>query len=136
MAGLERVCVGVLSPDVGVYAGAPRLVSHDAPQEAHRGQVAVRSFGPRAFSIADPLARQLLRLVLGTAVRLADERLTTIAIPEDLKKFADVEKDVVLVGQGDYIEIWAPQLWSTQETRLRDAESNSSRFAALQIATR
>jgi MraZ protein len=92
--------------------------------------------GATAFSIADPLARQLLRLFLGTAVRLAGEPLTTIAIPEDLKKFAGLEKDVVLVGQGDYIEIWAPGLWSTQETQLRDAEANSSRFAALQVATR
>jgi MraZ protein len=89
-----------------------------------------------AFSIADPIARQLLRLILGTAVKLQGERLTTISIPEDLKEFAALKADVVLVGQGDYIEIWAPELWNAQETQLRDAEANSSRFAALSVATR
>ena len=89
-----------------------------------------------ALSIADPLARQLLQLFLGSAVKLQGERLTTVFVPEDLKEFAALKADVVLVGQGDYIEIWAPELWSAQETQLRDAEANSSRFAALAVATR
>ena len=105
-----------------------QILTADAFKQIYRGAT--------SFSIADPLARQLLRLFLGTAVRLAGEPLSTISIPDDLKQFAGLEKEAVLVGQGDYIEIWAPELWSTQETRIRDAEANSSRFAALQVATR
>ena len=88
-----------------------------------------------AFSIADPLARQLLRLILGTAVKLPGERVTTVSVPQDLREFAALKTDIVLIGQGSYIEMWAPELWSAQETELRDAEANSSRFAALQVAT-
>ncbi len=89
-----------------------------------------------SLNIADPLSRQLLRLFLATAVKLPGERPTTISIPVELKEFAGLQADVVLVGQGDYFEVWAPELWSSQETQLRDAEANSSRFAALPIATR
>ena len=88
-----------------------------------------------SLNIADPLARLLLRLFLGTAVKLQGEKKVTITVPEDLKEFAALQSDVVLVGQGDYIEVWAPELWSAQEAQLRDAEANSSRFAALPIAT-
>ena len=89
-----------------------------------------------SLNIADPLARQLLRLILGTAVKLQGEKVTTISVPQDLREFAGLQADVVLIGQGNYIEMWAPEQWSAQETQLRDAEANSSRFAALQIATR
>jgi len=105
-----------------------QILTADAFKEVYRHAT--------AFSIADPLARQLLRLFLGTAVKLQGERVTTVAVPQDLREFAGLQADVVLIGQGNYIEMWAPELWSAQETQLRDAEANSSRFAALQVATR
>jgi transcriptional regulator MraZ len=86
-----------------------------------------------ALNIADPVARLLLRLFLGTAVKLQGAKVT-VSLPEDLKEFALLQAEVVLVGQGDYIEVWAPELWKEQEARLRDAEANSSRFAALPVA--
>jgi CheY-like chemotaxis protein/DNA-binding transcriptional regulator/RsmH inhibitor MraZ len=79
-----------------------------------------------AFNVADPLARQLLRLILGTAVKLPSERVTTISVPQDLREFAALQADVVLCRPG-YVEMGA-RTWSP-ETQLRDAEANSSRFA-------
>jgi DNA-binding transcriptional regulator/RsmH inhibitor MraZ len=56
-------------------------------------------------------------------------------IPEELKDFANLQNEVVLIGQGDYFEIWSPDLWSRQEAQLRDAEMNSARFSMLTITT-
>lgn len=89
-----------------------------------------------SLNIADPLARLLLRLILGTATELEMEKNNRIMIPEDLKNFANLQEDVVLVGQGDYFEIWAPDQWSLQEAQLRDAETNPARFSLLTVATR
>jgi MraZ protein len=89
-----------------------------------------------SLNIADPLARLLLRLFLGTAIALDTEKKSTITIPDELRKFASIGQDLLLVGQGDYFEIWAPELWSEQEAQLQDAEANSSRFAALTVTTR
>lgn len=89
-----------------------------------------------ALNITDPLARLLLRLFLGTAVELAVQDGTTCKIPGELKAYANLGEDLLLIGQGDYFEIWAPELWSQQEAQLRDSDANASRFSALTITTR
>jgi MraZ protein len=88
-----------------------------------------------ALNLADPLARQLLRLLLATAVPVQTESQSTVTVPENLKEFAALHSDVVLIGQGDYIEIWAPEMWEKQEAQLQDAEANASRFSALDVVT-
>ena len=89
-----------------------------------------------SFNIADPLARLLLRLILGTATELGVDKNNHLMIPDNLKEFANLHEDIFLIGQGDYFEIWAPDLWSKQESQLRDAETNSARFSLLTVATR
>ena len=88
-----------------------------------------------SLNLADPLARLLLRLILGTATELGMDN-NNLMIPENLKEFANLHDDILLIGQGDYFEIWAPDLWNMQEAQLRDAETNSARFSMLTIATR
>jgi division/cell wall cluster transcriptional repressor MraZ len=88
-----------------------------------------------ALNIADPLARLLLRLFLGNAVELP-QPTSSVAIPDSLREFAELHENVLLIGQGDYFEIWSPELWGQQETQLKDAEANASRFATLTLGTR
>ncbi|MGA7606285.1 MAG: division/cell wall cluster transcriptional repressor MraZ, partial [Anaerolineales bacterium] len=59
-----------------------------------------------------------------------------LPIPDELKEFANLNEDVLLVGQGDYFEIWSADLWNNQESQLRDADTNSDRFSRLNVATR
>ena len=89
-----------------------------------------------SLNIADPLARLLLRLILGTATEMGVNKSNHLMIPENLKEYANLQQNILLVGQGDYFEIWAPDLWARQETLLRDAETNSARFSLLTVATR
>ncbi len=89
-----------------------------------------------SLNIADPLARLLLRLILGTASEMEIEPSGHITISEELREFAQIGENNLMVGQGDYIELWALDLWAKLETQLRDAEANSARFSALTIATR
>ncbi len=85
------------------------------------------------LNIANPLARLLLRLILGTAHETSVDESGHIVIPTELRQFANLQKDIFLIGQGEYLEIWSPDLWNQQETQLRDAEANSSRFSALTV---
>ncbi|MGE5250364.1 MAG: division/cell wall cluster transcriptional repressor MraZ [Bacteroidota bacterium] len=87
-------------------------------------------------NIADPLTRLLLRLILSSAHELEPDQSGRISIPGELKEFADIGDDILLIGQGDYFELWQPSLWEKQELQLRDALTNSSRFSALMVATR
>ncbi len=89
-----------------------------------------------SLNIADPLARLLLRLILGTAHELESDDPENVRIPDELREFARLQQNILLVGQGDYFEIWSPEFWASQEAELRDAETNARRFSALTVATR
>ena len=89
----------------------------------------------KTLNIADPITRLLLRLILGNTVEVHTDEAGHIFIPENLRGFAGLSKEVLLVGQGDYFEIWSPEAWKKQELRILDAEANSNRFSVLNIAT-
>ena len=86
------------------------------------------------LNIADPLARLLHRLILGNATKIEAGTSGRISLPQDLLSFAGLEKEIVLVGQGDYCEAWAPANWDKQTTILLDTAANSARFAQLDLA--
>lgn len=90
----------------------------------------------KSLSISDPLARLLLRMILGTMFEAGTDDKGQIIIPDSLKNFAKLRKQVLLIGQGDYFEIWSPDLWKIQEVQLTDAEANASRFSMLTVSTR
>jgi MraZ protein len=90
----------------------------------------------KTLNIADPITRLLLRLFLGNTVEIQTEKTGQLSIPDNLKDFAGLIDEVLLVGQGDYLEIWSPESWGKQEQRIQDAESNANRFSVLNIATR
>lgn len=89
-----------------------------------------------AQNLADPLARLLLRMILGTAHELELDKNGFITLPRDLKDFAQITRELLLIGQGDYFEVWQPDLWEKQEIQIRDAAMNSSRFSTLMVTTR
>ena len=87
----------------------------------------------KAFTITDPLVRLMFRLIMANAHEVDADREGSIEIPATLAEFAGITDEVVIVGQGDYIEIWSPEAWLEQEAMLRDSRTNSSRFAHLEL---
>ena len=87
-----------------------------------------------AMNMANPLARLLLRMILGNASRVEMDESGRIQIPRNLVTFAGLEKAVMLVGQGDYVEVWAPALWEKQSDDVQNAEANAERFSMLDLA--
>ena len=87
-----------------------------------------------ALNIADPLARGLMRMLFGNAQYSEIDSSGLISLPDRLKEFAGLTGDVVLIGQGKYIEIWSGEAWHKQSQDLQDVEANSQRFASLSLA--
>jgi MraZ protein len=87
-------------------------------------------------NIADPQVRLLLRLILGTAHKLELDEQGALWIPAALKEYASLNGSALLVGQGDFFEIWEPDAWEKQENQLNNTELNSTRFSSLVVATR
>ena len=80
----------------------------------------------------DPNARQLKRFMFSTAERCDIDRVGRILIPQFLREAAGLSDVVMMVGAGDYFEIWAPEHWERQNQLLQDSET-SQRFAALNL---
>jgi MraZ protein len=83
------------------------------------------------MSMTDPKTRLLRRLIFSTATHVEFDRAGRILVPQFLRDAADLENGVVIVGNGDYFEIWSPELWNMQIEDLQDAEINADRFAGL-----
>jgi MraZ protein len=88
-------------------------------------------------SFTDPLTRDLRRLIFGSASRLEIDKAGRILIPDFLCEKAKItcDKEVVLVGQGSYFEIWSTDEWALQQKALDEAEANSERFKVLDLST-
>jgi len=88
------------------------------------------------LGMTDPDARTLKRLIFSSASPVVFDKLGRFLIPAYLREFARIENQVVVVGVGDYFEIWAQEEWRKQESSLQNAEVNEHRFAAFEIHTR
>ena len=88
-----------------------------------------------ALNIADPIVRLFLRMFLSTASYIENVENETISLPQDLLEYANLESNVVVVGQGEYVEVWSSDLWQQQQSEIQNAQANSQRFSALTIST-
>ena len=89
----------------------------------------------RQMNLTDPSARLLKRLIFSTAGRVEVDRAGRILLPQFLREHAGLDGDVVIVGAGDYFEIWSPALWSDQAEQLQDVEANAQRFLSLELTS-
>ncbi len=62
----------------------------------------------------NPAVRRFQRLVLGYASDLDLDSNGRILLPGALREYAHLEKRVVLVGQGNKLELWAESLWEAE----------------------
>ena len=73
----------------------------------------------------NPAVRRFQRLVLGYASDLDLDGNGRILLPGALREYAHLEKRVVLVGQGNKLELWSESLWEAEcETALAADEGD------------
>jgi MraZ protein len=88
------------------------------------------------LSMTDPTARQLKRLIFSSAERCEFDRAGRILLPQFLRDSVGLASSAILVGVGDYFEIWSPQDWAQQNELLQDTETTTQHFAALNLPIR
>lgn len=88
----------------------------------------------KKLSVTDPLARQLMRHIFGNAEQIEVDKAGRILIPAFFRENNQFEGSVVVVGVGDYFEIWAPGGWNVQKSQMESEENNTARFTALNLS--
>lgn len=74
------------------------------------------------ISLTNKAGMKLTRLILGNAIECEVDKLGRILISQALRSKAELDKDIVLVGLGDRIEIWNKADWD--EVNSEDAFDN------------
>ena len=87
-----------------------------------------------ATSITDPLARSLARWFMGNAVELKVTPEGQIQVPAELCESGSLKDEVVLVGQGEYVEIWAASGWKQHADELAEASHDAGRFERFNVS--
>lgn len=64
--------------------------------------------------------RKFNRLYFSGAIDVIPDRQGRILLPQYLKDFANIKRDVVIIGVSNRIEIWSQELWSEFYKTYRD----------------
>jgi len=72
-------------------------------------------------SIVDHRALALQRYFVGSAVTLSLDGQGRVTLPPVLREFVGIQHEVMVVGIGPRVEIWARDRWQAYESQLSDA---------------
>lgn len=73
-----------------------------------------------ALPISDPDARTFRRLVFAEAVDLALDGQGRILLPPELRAYAGIDREALVVGVHTSVEIWSPERWAAVSAALDD----------------
>lgn len=83
-----------------------------------------------ALSISDPDARQLKRMVFAEATDEVPDTQGRIVLPPELRRYAGIEREAVVVGMDTYIELWDPARWAEQAAAVENEGASIARRLA------
>ena len=76
----------------------------------------------QALPTLNPAVRRFQRLMLGYATDLELDGSGRMLLPQSLREYAQLGKKLVLVGQGNKLELWSEALWlAEREQALADS---------------
>jgi MraZ protein len=89
----------------------------------------------RKMSLTDPEARLLRRVIYSGADQVVVDKSGRVLISQDLREYAGMELEVVIVGVGDHFEIWSASNWANQKELVQNAQENAQRFISLELTS-
>ncbi len=81
----------------------------------------------------DPEVRMVQRMMLGHATDTKMDSHSRILITPTLRKFASLEKQVVLTGQSNKFELWDEQAWHERCDSIEWSEDLAKKLASLSL---
>ncbi len=62
----------------------------------------------------NPSARRIQRLLIGHATDIELDANGRILLSQPLREYAQLEKELILLGQGKKLELWSKDLWNSR----------------------
>ena len=79
-----------------------------------------RKIETRILSLAEKSEsmRRFRRVFIGGAFECSCDKQDRILIPQNLRQYAEIDKDIVLVGVLDHFEVWSRKSWDRENIHL------------------
>lgn len=78
-------------------------------------------------------AREFRRLIFSGASDVVPDKQGRILIPSYLREYANLDSEVVIVGNNTYIEIWNAEAWQEAKANIEGKALNAEYWAILGI---
>jgi MraZ protein len=85
------------------------------------------------MSFTNASVRELSRVLFSRAERVEPDGSGRILIPQFLRERVNLDGEALVVGAGNYFEIWSPDLWNKQIDHLQKSQDNAQYFAGLDL---
>ena len=83
---------------------------------------------------SDPKVRAFIRHFCANAAECEFDKQGRILVPASLRKYADLQKDVVLTGMDTRIELWSAEKWDVEnDMDDEDMEAVAAHMASLGV---
>lgn len=73
-----------------------------------------------SLPMTDPNARQFRRMVFAEAANLALDSQGRIVVPPELREYAGIDREAVIIGVHTSFEIWSPSGWESMQVLVND----------------
>jgi len=65
------------------------------------------------LKLLDEAARDFIRLIIGPASECTLDKMGRVQIPQTLREYAEIDKEVIFIGSLNKIEIWAKEKYDS-----------------------
>src|SRR5665647_674449 len=72
----------------------------------------------KQLSLVKPEARAFSRYIFSGAAELEADKQGRVLLPPNLREYAKLEKDVVVIGVSSRVEIWSKENWQSYNERM------------------
>ena len=72
----------------------------------------------KQLSLVKPEARAFSRYIFSGAAELEADKQGRVLLPPNLREYAKLEKDVVVIGVASRVEIWNKEAWQKYNERM------------------
>ena len=86
-----------------------------------------------ALPIGDPAARTFSRFIFSGAFEIDMDRQGRMVIPVQLRQWAALNGEAVVVGSRDHAEIWAPARWDEERRGMESPDALAEHLTGLGI---
>jgi len=80
----------------------------------------------RTLPFTQPDVRAFVRFFFSGATECEVDKQGRILLPANLREYANLEKDVILVGVSSRVEIWSQELWADYSRQAEDAYASAA----------